>query len=97
MKNIKILQEKENPLFKRTEVELSLDSETTPSREDVKKIIAEKFSSNSENVSVKRIYGKFGYKIFKVSASVYASEKDKDETELKKKKDIKKEGKSGEK
>lgn len=79
--------EKENALFKRKEIEGSIESEITPSREDVLGILAKKFSVDSGVIKIKGIHGKFGSRIFTVSANIYESAEDKDSVEPKKKKD----------
>ena len=81
-----IIQEKENPLFNRKEIQLSIEAEVTPSNSDMEKLICEKFSTQIENIKIKKILGKFGSKTFTVFANVYASKKDKDYIESKKKK-----------
>jgi len=78
-----IINETENPLFNRKEIQLSLKAGTTPSREEVAKIISEKFSIPVENIKIKKILGKFGSKVFTVIANLYASEEDKNKTESK--------------
>ena len=79
--------EKENALFKRKEIEGSIESKITPSREDVLGILAKKFSVDSGVIKIKGIHGKFGSRIFTVSANIYESVEDKDSIEPKKKKD----------
>ena len=79
--------EKENALFKRKEIEGSIESKITPSREDVLGILAKKFSVDSGVIKIKGIHGKFGSRIFTVSANIYESVEDKDSVEPKKKKD----------
>ena len=91
MENINIIEERENPLFKRKEIKLSVDAEVTPSHADARKIISEKFSTNEENIRIKNILGKFGSKTFTISANIYVSEQDKLDTEGKSKKDAVKE------
>jgi len=86
MENFKILEQKENPLFKRKEVEVSVDSEITPSHTEVEKLISEKFSTEIENIKIKKIHGKFGSKNFLISAKIYESQEEKDRTEQKSKK-----------
>ena len=86
-KNFKILEEKENALFKRKEVQFSVEAEITPSREEIQKLISEKFSASDENTKIKKISGKFGSKTFTVSVNIYASKEDKEKTEAKSKKD----------
>ena len=87
MENINIIEERENPLFKRKEIKLSVDAEVTPSHADARKIISEKFSTNEENIRIKNILGKFGSKTFTISTNIYVSEQDKLDTEGKSKKD----------
>ncbi len=87
MENFNIIEERENPLFKRKEIKFSVDAEITPSHTDARKIISEKFSTNEENIRIKNILGKFGSKTFTISANIYASEQDKLDTEGQSKKD----------
>ena len=62
MKNFKILTEKENPLFKRREITTNIEAEITPSRADTERLISEEFSTQPENIKIKKISGKFGSK-----------------------------------
>jgi len=87
MKNFNIIEEKENPLFKRKEVKFTINAAITPSHAIARKIISEKFSTLEENIRVKNILGKFGSKNFTISAHIYASEQDKLDTEGQSKKD----------
>lgn len=87
MENINIIEERENPLFKRKEVKFSVDAEITPSHAKARKIISENFSTSEENIRIKNILGKFGSKTFTISANIYVSERDKLDTEGKSKKD----------
>jgi len=91
MKNFKIINEKENPLFNRKEITAVFEEKIMPNKDDVKKIISEKFSSNEENIKIKKIGGKFGSGTFKINANIYKSKSDMDNTEPKSKK-VKKEG-----
>ena len=94
--DFKIISEIENPLFNRKEIEGEIHSEVTPSREEVTKIISEKFSAPSETIKIRTIKGKFGQKVFLIVANIYKSKEDKDKIENKKKKDIALEKKSAE-
>jgi len=87
MENFKILEEKENPLFNRKEIQASIESQVTPSNSDIKKLISEKFSTQIENIKIKKILGKFGSKTFDVLANIYASKEDKENIEPKKEKE----------
>ena len=40
METLKIIEEKRNDLFKRKEIKLTMDSEVTPSYEDVLKLVS---------------------------------------------------------
>jgi len=83
----KIIDEKKNPLFDRKEVILEVESEITPSHAEVGKIISEKFKTSSEAFQIKKIQGNFGSKIFKISANIYPSKEEKENTEAKSKKE----------
>ncbi len=83
---IKILEEKENPLFNRKEIKLEIEADVTPSHVEVEKLISEKFSTAPENIKINFIKGKFGIKKFLVITKIYKSKQDKDNTEIKTKK-----------
>jgi len=85
---LKITEEKDNKLFGRKEVKGFVEAEVTPSRQNVTAALSEKFSAPVENIKIKKILGKFGAKIFDVEANIYSSKKEKDNIELKKKKDM---------
>ena len=89
MKKLEILDETENPLFKRKEIEIVVESEITPKTSDVENFLSEKFSSPVENIKVKKILGKFGSNKFKITANIYQSKQEKDKIEPKSKKDKK--------
>jgi ribosomal protein S24E len=81
-----ITKETENPLFKRKEIQLSVEAETTPSEKEMLEAIAQKFSTQADNISMKGIHGKFGSKTFTVTANIYESAEEKNLIETKKKK-----------
>jgi len=68
--------EKENLLFSRKEIHFEIESNSVPRHEEVKKILAEKFSLNPELIRTQKISGKFGTKKFDVFVDVYDSKKD---------------------
>lgn len=86
MTTLKITKEKENPLFKRKEISATIVSEKLPSRNEVAKMLSEKFSQPQDHVKVKKIDGKFGSNTFNIEANVYSSLEEKN-FELKKKKE----------
>ena len=83
----KIIDEKKNPLFDRKEVILEVESEITPSHIEAGKIISEKFKTSPEVFKIKKIQGNFGSKVFKISANIYSSKEEKENTEAKSKKE----------
>ena len=83
---LEITSENENPLFKRKEVQLSLETQITPSKNEVIESLAEKFSTQAENISIKGIHGKFGSNDFTISANIYSTKEDKEKSERKSKK-----------
>ncbi len=86
MKNMKILTQKENPLFNRKEIEVSIETLVAPKISDAEAFIAKEFSSQQENVKIKKVKGRFGSNSFIISASIYSSKEDKDKIEPKSKK-----------
>lgn len=86
MGNLTILGKKENPLFKRKEVEVNFESNVPPKIQEAGEILSKEFSVAPENVKIKKIVGKFGSRNFIISANVYESKEDKEKTEIKSKK-----------
>mgnify|MGYP001586999792 FL=1 len=84
---LKITEEKENHLFNRKEIKGHIESKASPSRVEISELLSKKFSLPAENIKINEIKGKFGTKTFNIKANVYSSKKDKDEIELKKKKE----------
>ena len=82
----KIIEEKPNELFNRKEIKLEISSNVTPSHADVEKLISEKFDVDASKIKINDIKGKFGVQKFLVNASVYASKEDKENFEIKTKK-----------
>lgn len=84
---LKILEEKNNPLFRRKEIKASLKSEITPSRSHILELLSKKFEIPKENIKIKGIRGNFGVKDFSIEANIYHSREEKEAVELKKKKE----------
>lgn len=70
---IKITQEKQNPLFKRKEIEGELEAVSTPSKADVLKLVAEQTKSKEETIVIKNILSSFGSQTFKIKIFIYDS------------------------
>lgn len=79
--DLKITQEKENPLFNRKEFQLEVQSKVTPSRAEIGKLISEKFSTPIDNIEIKKINGKFGSNSFNIATFIYKSKEDRMNTE----------------
>jgi len=84
---LKIINQKENPLFNRKEIEFNSRAEVTPSKQEVQKLISEKLSAPIEAIKLKGIHGKFGSKNFTIKANIYNSIEDKERIEPKSKKE----------
>lgn len=82
MEKFKIIEERENPLFRRKEIRVSIDSEVSPNRSEILNFISEKFSVPADNILVRKINGKFGSKNFTISANLYSSREEKENTEI---------------
>jgi ribosomal protein S24E len=82
---IKIINENENALFNRKEIFGEIGAEVIPSNIEVAKALAENFSASEEAITIKKIVGKFGSKVFSVDANIYNSKEDKDKAEPSKK------------
>lgn len=83
---LKIIQEKQSPLFARKEIILEVKNSVIPSKQEVEKLISEKFSISHETFVIKKIESKFGTQVFKIYVNIYESKKEKDFTETKTKK-----------
>ena len=74
MDSIKIIQEKENNLFKRKEIQAEIQvSKNVPSKEEVSELIAKKFSAEKQAIVIEKINGKFGSSLFTISSFIPAS------------------------
>lgn len=93
---MKIIDEVNNSLFNRKEIQLEISNISTPSNVDVEKLISEKFSTDAENIKIHNIQGKFGVQKFLVQANIYNSKADKDNFEVKTKKQREAEKKAAE-
>ena len=81
--NLTIVHQRENPLFKRKEVEVNFESTVPPKIQEATEILSKEFSSAPENIKIKKIAGKFGSESFIITANVYHSKEDKEKTEIK--------------
>jgi ribosomal protein S24E len=83
MEEIQVINEKSNPLFNRKEIKLLVSAEATPKTKEAEELVAKQFSSNSENIKIKKISGNYGVKKFTITANIYDSKELKDKTEIK--------------
>ncbi len=86
MDSIKILEEKENHVFKRKEIKAEMHASKVPSKEEILELIAKKFSTEKQAVVIETIRGKFGSSLFFIYAKIYKSVQDKEKIEPKSKK-----------
>ena len=68
--------ETRNDLFKRNEVEIEISAEKNPTFDEAKKMLAEQMKKPTENINVSGIKGHFGSNLFVISAYVYDSKED---------------------
>lgn len=104
--NFQVISEKENPLFKRKEILMSLDYQggSTPSKADFQKTLAEHFKVNIDSVEIFKIIsenglprGKAWIKIWQdKKVPIYAEEKKKETSEEQPKEEPKTEEKTKE-
>jgi|WetSurMetagenome_2_1015567.scaffolds.fasta_scaffold393682_2 ribosomal protein S24E len=87
---ITILTEKQNPMFNRKELVVSINTNVSPKISEAEAFIAKEFSSSAENVKVRKIKGRFGSTNFVITANIYSSKEEKDKIEDKAKKEKKK-------
>ena len=81
--DLKIIEEKTNPLFNRKEFQFKVQAKIVPSRAEIGKLISEKFSTPLENIEIKKISGKFGSNSFDIITFIYKSKEDRMSTESK--------------
>jgi ribosomal protein S24E len=88
-----ILDKKENPFLKRTDLILMIDhvGQATPKKEEIIKEIAGKFESSPEKVTVEYIFSEFGLAKAKVKAKVWKEKPPEKVKKVKKTEEAKKE------
>ena len=79
---LKEIKKHENLLFKRHEIEVVVESESSPKNSEVEKSLSEKYSIPVENIEIKSIKGHFGSNEFLITANIYSSKEEKEETEV---------------
>ncbi len=84
---LKITNENANSLFERKEITATVISPATPSKDEIKKILSEKFASAPETVRVLEIQGCFGSSEFSIKANIYKSKEMLGEIERRSKKE----------
>ncbi len=75
---MKIVEQKQNPLLKRQEVKILVESEKNPTYPEAKEVIANEFKGNKDNILIRKVKGKFGTNTFLVSAEIYETKEDKE-------------------
>ena len=73
---LELISEKENPLFGRKEVVVSLPvTESTPSRKTVLELMSKKFGNSEKLIFIGKIEHPFGTRKAKIYARLYSDEK----------------------
>ena len=93
---LKIIIDNKNALFNRTEIEGEIKAEITPSRTEVRKALAEKYSISEDTIKIRTIKGAYGSQVFLLVGNIYKSKADKESVEHAKKKDVEAEKKAAE-
>jgi len=85
--NFQVINEKENPLFKRKEILASLDYQggSTPSRADLQKTLAEQFKVGIDSVEITKVLSETGLSRGKIWIKIWHEKKVPIYAELKKK------------
>src|SRR4030042_5031633 len=89
MNKITILNQKENPMFSRKEIEINIEADITPKITEAEEFVSKEFSANPESVKINKIKGRFGSNNFIITANIYSSKENKEKTEPKSKKEKK--------
>ena len=87
---LKILNEKKEPLLSRTMLTASLEYEkATPSYQEVTSLIASQLKTEEKLIAIRHVYNSFGHKKAELIAYIYTDENKKQliETKIKEKKD----------
>lgn len=92
----KIVKDFYNGLFSRREVQVSVEANITPSKDESVKIIAKQFSAEEGLVRIRDIKGKFGSRVFMITADIYDSKEEFSRVVKKTKQEIEKEKKAAE-
>jgi ribosomal protein S24E len=79
--NLNIIHEKENHLFSRKEVVAEVKKESSPKRDEIENLLAEKFSTAKEAVKIEKIMPKFSSDVFTIYARIYKSKEEKESIE----------------
>ena len=80
---MEIKKQFKNSLLGREEIEFLIKENVAPSKEDLKKKLAEKFKKPENSIVIKTIYGNFGKREFLVNVFIYDSEEQKNKIEPK--------------
>jgi ribosomal protein S24E len=75
--DVQVINERENPLFKRKEILVSVDykGSSTPSRADLQKILAEQFKVGVDSLEIEKIMSEVGLSKGKVWINIWNDKK----------------------
>jgi len=91
---IKIINEQQNPLFNRKEIQGEIKSDIVPSKQEVINNLSKKYSVPANAIRILNIKGKFGTKDFNMRANIYSSQEERDNVEKLTKKEKESEAKT---
>ncbi len=79
---MQVLENKKNMLLNREELVATIQSEKTPSKIEILKIIANQLKKHEDQIVVEKIEGNFGNHEFLIKAKIYDDVKTKDKYEV---------------
>ena len=71
---VEVVESRDNPLLSRREIIVKVSAEATPSRKDVKELVAAKTGANPSLIVVKKIGGRSGSHDFFAEVYIYQDE-----------------------
>jgi ribosomal protein S24E len=80
---MKILNHSKHPLLKREEIQFVIESEKSPTYEEIANIVSEKVGKPVENIDILFVRGSFGKKTFESAVYVYENVEEKNRIKVK--------------
>jgi len=80
---MELILDNKNELLDRREIKMIVENSGNPGFENAMKIVAEHFKTDSENIAVHNVKGKFGRDTFLIDAFIYGSKESREKMEPK--------------